>query len=213
MQRLILKVTLRDIAPPIWRRLDVPADISLAQFHRILQIAMGWHDEHLHQFERGRDIYGTSDREFGVLRITETSTRLGSLLSAPKDKLTYLYDFGDSWTHLIVVERTADDGLAEMTPATVVAGKRACPPEDSGGSWGYENLLAALNDPTHPDHTDLTEWVGGPFDSERFGMVAINRRLARLKLRATAPGRTSAGIDTPHLDHKLIDFFKRRGRP
>lgn len=187
----VLKVTLRDIKPPIWRRLDVPADISLAPFHRVLQAAMPWTNSHLHQFEQGRAVFGTSDREFGVFRVPETSTSIGELLIQPKDHLEYLYDFGDSWTHRVLLERVHDDGTDEMQAAFVMTGKRACPPEDCGGSCGYAALLEALADAVHDEHDRMAEWIGGAWDAEAFPIDAINRRLARIRLRATPVRRSS----------------------
>lgn len=220
MPRLILKVTLKDVKPPVWRRIDVPAEISLAQFHGVLQVAMGWTNTHLHEFEQGRTLYGTSDREFGVYRISETSTPLSEVLSAPKARLSYHYDFGDSWYHTIVVERIVaspevSPTAAALSPAVVIAGKGACPPEDCGGPWGYANLLDALADPSHDNHKMLTEWLGRPWDSTAVPIDAINRRLAKMRLRpcvARRARRQPVALGAV-LDHTLIDFFKRRGRP
>jgi hypothetical protein len=219
MLRLILKVTLRDVRPPVWRRLDVPADISLAKFHRVLQIAMGWQNVHLHEFRQGRHLYGTSDREFGVYRISEASTRVCDLLAAEKARLDYFYDFGDDWRHQIVVEQVVEDhepvGANELRCAVVTAAKGACPPEDCGGTYGYANLLTALADPNHPGHAEMKEWYSEPWDATTVPVVAINRRLARLRLRPIPPRRrrpVSAVLDLITLDHTLIHSFKRRGR-
>lgn len=216
MQRLVLKVTLCDISPPIWRRVDVPADISLAQFHRVLQIVMGWTNSHLHEFEQGTDLYGTSDRDFGIYRISETSTRVGDVLATPGARLDYHYDFGDSWYHAIVVEQVLDDGADEVKPVVLLGGRRACPPEDCGGPYAYMDFLAALADPGHPEHAVRKEWVGGRWDAEHMPAVAITRRLARLKLKAVvsrAQRRPRVVRDLPGVDPRVLDFFKRGGRP
>ena len=93
MTTLRLKVTLVGTKPPIWRRFDVPGDVSLRQLHDILQIVMGWTDSHLHQFEQDGTLYGESDREFGLMRESERTPRVDNVLSAPKDQLKYDYDF------------------------------------------------------------------------------------------------------------------------
>src|SRR5712691_5385139 len=99
-----LKVTLTRIRPPIWRRLLVPSDVTLARLHRILQIAMGWQDYHLHQFEVGEALYGDqSTIEDWAVR-NERTGRLAQVAPHPKDRLRYEYDFGDNWEHDILVE-------------------------------------------------------------------------------------------------------------
>ena len=99
-----LKVTLRGSRPTIWRRFVVPSNITLKRCHDALQAVMGWTDGHLHQFEARGTLYGTSDREFGVHRISETRTSLDEVHQRPKDRMRYEYDFGDSWEHDVVLE-------------------------------------------------------------------------------------------------------------
>ncbi len=175
---LQVKVTLEGIRPPIWRRLLIPSDISLRKFHDILQIAFGWTDSHLHMFVAGEERYGMPDPD-GELdwRKNDARVKLGQLLLKPKDSLTYEYDFGDNWTHRIVVEKV----VAESAPAKVsscIGGARACPPEDCGGPWGYMEFLKAIGNPRHPEHKEMLEWAGGAFDSEIFDVEAVNQELA-----------------------------------
>ncbi len=171
-----LKVTLRGIRPPVWRRLEVPADASLFDLHRTLQAAMGWTDSHLHQVVHQGIYYGKPDREFGMDMRSERRTRLQDLFVRPKDRLIYEYDFGDSWEHDVVLE-----SIGEATPALryprVVGGKRACPPEDVGGYPGYEQFLEAIADPEHEEHASMLEWIGGAFDPEAFDLIDANDRL------------------------------------
>ena len=173
-----LKVTLRNIRPPIWRRIEVPRDISLYQLHRILQIVMGWTDSHLHQFQRGRTTYGTSDPEFGIQSVNERRTLLGEVLRKPKDRMVYEYDFGDSWEHDVVLEAIGEADPGVDYP-TVLAGARACPPEDVGGFPGYYGFLEAVHDPRHPEHEEVLGWHDGPFDPEAFDLEAVNRHFRR----------------------------------
>lgn len=162
-----LKVTLRRTKPPIWRRFLVPGDITLKRFHDSLQAVMGWTDSHLHQFEARGVLYGTSDREFGLQRVSEGKTTLDQVLRRPKDRMRYEYDFGDSWEHDIVLEEILPPQPEGCYPV-ILAGKMACPPEDVGGIPGYSHFLASLAKPRHPEHREMMEWVGGTFDPERF---------------------------------------------
>lgn len=174
---LQLKVTLSGIRPPIWRRLVVAGDATLAELHVVLQVAMGWEDEHLHCFRIGDVRYGPeADGELDD--VDEGSVVVAEVLGAEK-RGTYEYDFGDSWEHQLLVEKT-DPPVEVADVATCTAGRRACPPEDCGGIWGYANLLEALADPTHEDHEELLEWLGEDFEPEAFDVAAVNADLERL---------------------------------
>ncbi len=168
-----LKVTLRHATPPIWRRVLVLADDTLEDLHRTLQIAMGWEESHLHEFEAGGTSYGRPDTE-SPDRSDERKVRLRSVLRKRGDRLAYQYDFGDSWEHDVVLEKAIPAERGMRYPF-VVGGKRACPPEDCGGVGGYESFLEALRDPHHPEHADMLEWIGGSFDPEAFDAQARNR--------------------------------------
>jgi hypothetical protein len=184
-----LKVTLEGTRPAVWRRLRVPGGITLRELHQILQIAMGWEDDHLHGFAIGAQSFGgASDAGFGRTR-DESKTLLASVVS-PKARFKYTYDFGDCWEHSIVAEDAAENdggGILEC-----VTGKRACPPEDCGGPWGYQKLVRVMSAPSHPDYDEELERFGGSFDPAAFDKDAINRRLAswgdglqdKLRLRA-----------------------------
>ena len=168
-----LKITLRDTRPPIWRRLQVKSDVTLFKFHSILQSVMGWMDGHMHQFRAKHKVYGRVDPELPETE-NEKKVQLGQVLRKPKDSLVYDYDFGDGWEHLVVLEQVLEAAPGGKYPY-VVAGKRACPPEDCGGTGGYGLLLEVLADSKHPEHAALVEWVGGSFDPEAFDVGEINR--------------------------------------
>ncbi len=174
-----IKVTLRGIKPPIWRRLLVPSAVTLGKLHAILQAAMGWQGGHLHQFVTGDDeYYGIRDPDFGLEDVRDESrVRLDRVLRAEKASIVYEYDFGDGWEHTIVLEKILPASAAGPVPRCV-AGKRACPPEDCGGVPGYYRLLDAIADPKDPEHKALLEWVGGEFDPEHFDPVMVNVDLA-----------------------------------
>jgi hypothetical protein len=170
-----LKVTLDDSKPPIWRRLLVPENVTLYELHAILQIAMGWTNSHLHMFRIGGQIYGDpEDDEFGDLGTQdENRYRLNKVVGRRGMTFHYEYDFGDSWEHSILVEEILPAGKGVTYPVCV-KGKRACPPEDVGGVWGYEGFLEAIADPEHEEHDEYLEWVGGEFDPEEFDLEEIN---------------------------------------
>ena len=183
-----LKVTLKDSKPPIWRRILVPSKIDLGGFHGILQIVMGWTDSHLHQFVSGRTLYGTPFDEFGsgldMECEDETEYSLSQLMKKEKDSIIYEYDFGDGWEHKIILEKILPYDSSVRVP-TCVKGKRACPPEDCGGIWGYGNLLEAIKDPSHPEHREMLEWLGGEFDPEVFDIEQTNNALTAYHGRNT----------------------------
>jgi hypothetical protein len=171
-----LKVTLQDTQPPIWRRVEVPATMTLAGLHDVIQAVMGWEDGHLHQFETGEDVYGDRSILDDPDVRSERTARLGQVAPAPGARLRYLYDFGDSWDHVVLVEAVLPAEPGVRYPRCT-AGRRAGPPEDCGGVWGYESLLEILADPEHPDHADMKEWAGGDIDPEAFDLATINARL------------------------------------
>lgn len=172
---LSLKVTLRGTKPPVWRRLLIPGEMTLGDLHQAIQAAMGWHDSHLHAFDIAGREYGDPDSVDDVA--DEERLTLNGVLNSGVTRFTYTYDFGDNWEHTVLIERTRRPLEAGSYPACI-AGKRNCPPEDCGGPWGYQDLLAVLADPAHPDHPERAEWVGEDFDPEEFAIEVANTRLA-----------------------------------
>ena len=177
-----LKITLRDIRPPVWRRVQVPSDITLAKLHRIIQMAMGWYDSHLHQFIVGEKYYGVpSIDDVSELELEdERRARLNQVLSKPKKTIVYEYDFGDGWEHTILLEKILPPDPAIRYPRCI-DGARACPPEDCGGTGGYENFLAAIRDPDHEEHDEYLEWIGGEFDPEEFDLEEFDTALRHIR--------------------------------
>lgn len=171
-----LKITLKDSKPPIWRRVEVPDDITLARLHMIIQVAMGWTNSHLHMFTAGGVHYGVPHPDDEMEIRDERRIKLNQLLAVPKQKLAYEYDFGDSWTHEVLLEQVREPE-AGVTYPRCTTGKRACPPEDCGGVWGYADFLEAITDPNHPQHDNLLEWAGGEFDPVACDLAEINRSL------------------------------------
>ncbi|WNZ44054.1 plasmid pRiA4b ORF-3 family protein [Leptolyngbya boryana CZ1] len=173
------KVTLRDIKPPIWRRIQVRSETTLGKLHDILQVAMGWFDGHLHVFEIQERRYGRPDPKFDWDVEDASKVKLSQIVTGEKFKFHYIYDMGDGWEHEIVLEKLLPADPETHYP-TCIKGKRACPPEDCGGAWGYAEFLAAIQTPTHPEHESMLEWVGGEFDPEEFDIYRINEELEQI---------------------------------
>jgi hypothetical protein len=154
---LQLRVDLRGSKPPIWRRLQVPGDIALRELHTLLQVAFGWHSMHMYAFDTAYGQFGVPNPELGLR--SDTKVTLEQVAAGPGTKLTYTYDFGDDWEHVVTVEGTVPRADASIYPRCI-GGRRKAPPEDCGGIWGYQELLAILDNPAHEEHEDRLEWLG-----------------------------------------------------
>ncbi len=175
-----MKVTLKGSKPPIWRRFEVSDQLTLFKLHKVLQVVMGWTDSHLHHFIIGKTYYGEPDPLFGSDTVNEKRVKLAQLPLKEKSKIFYEYDFGDGWEHEILIEKIGPATEGKNAPVCL-NGKRACPPEDIGGIWGYADFLEAVHDPKHPDHEGMLEWVGDRFDPEAFDLEEINRYLEKIR--------------------------------
>lgn len=166
MKTLRLRVMLLDVQPELWRVVDVPAASTLPELHELLQSAVGWTDSHLHEFAVGQLRWGVPDPDWEDDVLDEQVGRLRDLGPA----FSYRYDFGDGWEHTVEVV-----GRGGEQPGCV-DGNGACPPEDCGGPHGYEELLAALADPGHEEHDELTAWAGPRLDFDLAETDAVVRR-------------------------------------
>ena len=170
-----LKVTLRGVRPPIWRRLHMPSTMTLGDLHQAIQAAMGWRDCHLHAFDIDGQPYG--DRRTTDDVDDESRLTLNGLLKSDIARFGYTYDFGDTWDHAVAIEKIQPAANETASPACV-AGRRNCPPEDCGGSWGYQHLMAVLADPEHPEHAEQLEWIGEGFNPDALVVETANAMLA-----------------------------------
>lgn len=165
-----LKITLSDSVPDIWRRMVVPAQVTLAELHSIIQQVMGWDDLHDYGFHQGM---GLNKSPF------KPAQTLSTVLSAAGDQpIYYLYDFQGGWLHRLeqeALEVTTDQGKTATLPICL-DGAEACPPENIGGVWGYEELMERLDDPTDPEYIELIEKYGD-FDPGAFDVDGVNARL------------------------------------
>jgi len=172
-----LKITLKDVKPPVWRRVEVPADIKLDKLGEIILRAMGWGGYHLTSFEfRGEEYFGDKESAEDMGGMLASKAKLSQCLTSLNQKGAYTYDFGDDWRHEILLEKIFDPEKGVSYPRCT-AGKRNCPPDDCGGPWGYEDFLKAIQNPKHPEHEDMLEWVGGKFDPEEFDLEGVNEGL------------------------------------
>lgn len=177
-----LRITLDDVKPAVLRRLEVPLGIRLDRLHLTIQAAMGWTNSHLYELRAGEVGWSTPypDADWAGDFLDASKARLGDVLEdIGRKKLVYLYDFGDGWEHTIMVERLADPEPGMLYPRlTQVSGR--CPPEDCGGPWGYAELLAAIKDPEHERHGELTEWIGNDFDPDADDATELIAQVASL---------------------------------
>lgn len=186
-----LRVKLNHVEPVVLRRIEVPLKIRLDRLHLVLQAAMGWSDSHLYEI-RARDVgWGVPDPDydFGDGPLDARKARLVDVLEDVGARtFTYLYDFGDGWDHSVRMERLFDAVPGIAYPRLLEAVGR-CPPEDVGGPWGYRDLLEAIADPNHEEHSEKLEWVGDHFDPTdvRFDNLALAvNSLARTWTRRTS---------------------------
>ena len=167
------KVTLSHVRPPVWRRVEVPADINLHRLAAILITVMGWHGGHLHQFSFGGKYYGIPDEDGIAETIDEREVLLRNIVGQGVKRFIFEYDFGDGWDHVVEFEGAVAPEKGARYPRCI-KGARHCPPEDCGGPHGYAEFLDAIRDPKHPEHESMREWIGGDFDPEEFDLEELS---------------------------------------
>lgn len=193
----LLRITLDEIIPRIWRSLLVPGSISLSKLHTVFQVVMGWTDSHLHQFHVGGVTYKLPDPDFGFEKDerSERGKRLSQIAPAVRTRFGYDYDFGDNWQHDVLIEKIVAADPDRVYPVCL-AGERACPPEDCGGVGGYGELLKILKNPRHPEYSEIRQWAGADYDPEAFDLTAINLALSGLAIpvnpRNSAPPKDTS---------------------
>ncbi len=170
-----LKITLEDIKPVIWRRFLVDSGIKLPDLSKVIQTVMGWTNSHMHQFVKDGKFYSEPDAESYHESIDYSKIRLNQVLTDEKKFIIYDYDFGDGWSHKIVLEKIVED--KKLKHPECVDGKRACPPEDCGGPFGYGNLMEILSDPDNEEYDSMMDWLEGDYDPEFFDMEEVNEML------------------------------------
>ncbi|MDD5701964.1 MAG: hypothetical protein PHU23_07915 [Dehalococcoidales bacterium] len=179
------RARLRGISPPIWRRFQVSGKMSLYKLHLILQELMNWDNYHLFEFQLGEARFSVPDPEDFHQSLNAYRYKIEEVV-AEKSKLLYRYDFGDGWEVELKAEKIISDEEPLKHPVCL-SGKRAAPPEDSGGIPGYERYLKILQSPPpegsedeDPDIQAMREWIGD-FDPEYFNIEETNKRLKKIK--------------------------------
>jgi hypothetical protein len=187
-----LKITLDDTRPPVWRRILLPANATFRDLHETIQLSFGWSDYHLHDFQVGRSgvprLHSITDLSAEDIepwwdddkKSDERRVKVCDFFREAGDRCRYWYDFGDDWWHSIVLEKILP-AIQGIEYPVCIKGKRACPPEDCGGPWGYAELCEILTQPSHPEHQDKLDWLGlndaSEFDPEDFDINTINELL------------------------------------
>jgi len=186
-----LRITMRGIEPPIWRRVLVKPRITFHRLHKIIQAAFGWQDYHLYNFDFGDVVACIPDPDYlpgelyrGAKEVDARRKRVNVLLGERRE-CVYTYDFRDNWEHDVVMERTLAAEEGRRYPVCV-DGARHRPPEDVGGISGYGEFLRAIRDPRHPEHDDYLCWAdkdtgGRKFDPDYFNVNEVNRALAKVR--------------------------------
>ncbi len=176
------RITLKGIKPPIWRRIQVPEIYTFWDLHVAIQDAMGWDDYHFHEFEVVNLSTGlkvnigipTPEDEFFSREVLPGwKEKIADFFSMENRTARYVYDFGDDWEHKIQLEKILPREKGVKYPICI-KGKRACPPEDCGGVWGYAELLEIIKDPRHEEYEEMMEWLGGDFDPEHFDVNEVS---------------------------------------
>lgn len=190
-----LRIELSDMDPPIWRRVDVPADFPLRRVHDVIQAVFDWLDYHLHQFEIDDRLYGATEYDEGDLDggrlYDDRNIRLGALLDRGVERFIYRYDFGDDWEHVITVERVLDPEEGVEYPI-LVDGARRAPPEDCGGPPGFDAFLEAMLDEAYEEHEAMMDWYGERFDPDDLELETVEAMLSRIRAsRRKGPAKGS----------------------
>jgi hypothetical protein len=184
-----LRIELKDSDPLIWRELEVPTSVTLKVLHDIVQVAMGWFDDHLWEFTLDDRRYGLpSDEDWGTGPLYDaTKVRLRDILKPRSTRIDYLYDFGDNWEHRLIITRVrqGDPGLGYPR---YLGGERNAPPEDCGGIPGFYDMLAILADQDHPDHAEIAEWLD-EYDPHTIDEIPMQYALSRIANRRNAAAK------------------------
>ena len=179
------KISLVGIRPQIWRAIQIPETYSFWDLHVAIQDAMGWEDEHLHKFEVTEPLagfkvnigipshmLGFQDSEYDENLLPEYEEKIADYFSMENRSAVYIYDFGDTWVHKILFRKILQRKEGVEYPVCV-GGRRACPPEDCGGVWGYYEMLEIIKNPGDERYEEMMKWLGGKFDPEYFNIKEV----------------------------------------
>ncbi|NTF91458.1 plasmid pRiA4b ORF-3 family protein [Agrobacterium rhizogenes] len=181
-----LHVQLNGMEPAIWRKIEVPLNLSLKGLHDVIQATMLFEDYHLFEFEACGRRYDVPDPEDAYDRKTYAArnVRIAALIDRGVLTFTYTYDFGDNWQHAITIE-AIEDANPFLEYPRFLDGERRAPPEDVGGTSGFVDFLKAMAKPRHPQHREFMRWYGGRFDAADISIDVVQERIAKLARRRT----------------------------
>ncbi len=210
-----IRLDLHGAKPPVWRRLELPGDLTLPRVQDAIQAAMGWYSSHLHRFRMSSDHrsayfateFDLDEGDEGDEGMPEYDVRLDQVLAAKGDELWYEYDFGSGWDHRLVVEAVLD---APPISLRCTAGRMACPPEDCGGIRGYEEIAAWVRSGYDDSHLPQSfenaehgrDWLPVDWHPDHFDLDEINEALA---IVSAEPVAVVDGLA------ELLDQMDRRG--
>lgn len=163
------EVSLQEIQPRIWRRFLLRSTATFAQLHQAIQHSFGWRESHLWEFRLptylGRPIAGlSSDMDYDRPTPDAKTVKLSTYFTGSRvvEWCEYVYDFGDDWTHDVKLIAVRSD--KEAFKRRLLEGERAAPPEDCGGTLGYERMVHFVEtgeDTCEDDPDGLTVWLDG----------------------------------------------------
>ncbi len=176
-----IRITLYDLEPAPWRRVEVPLSMTFMQLHHTIQAAFLWQNSHLWEFDIAGNRYGLpfEDDPDPDAVVDAGSVRLTELRDKAITEFLYIYDMGDNWEHLIEVEELFVMPQDKRLPV-FVDGEWRTPPEDVGGPPGFEMFLEVMEDEAHEEYDDTLEWYGMPFDPNEIELETVKARMAGL---------------------------------
>jgi hypothetical protein len=183
----VLRISLDDVESEVWRRVVAPSDIVLPELANVLLAAMGWDGHHLHQFVVADVVTFAMPDEDNDWSIDERKVTLQQI-SRSGSSFVFEYDFGDGWSHTVLVESVGEPD-PQRKPPMLLDGANACPPEDCGGSGGYADLKEVLADPDHDEHESMRDWAGDDFDPATFDLALAAKRVRAVKVRPVSSQR------------------------
>lgn len=163
-----IKATLQGLKSEVNRTFQIDSSINLQVLHEVFQALFGWENFHLHFYQ-----------DFNLQDIKkEDQVKLHEAIAKGED-LTYVYDYGDSWTIKCQLIKVFDDSTKGKYPLCI-DGLRKAPPEDSGGVSGYEMSLELMSN-NKKDYSLISEWYGKDYDPNYFNLEEVNHALSQLR--------------------------------
>jgi Plasmid pRiA4b ORF-3-like protein len=183
IEAIQIKISLDSTSPVIWREMLIPKNISFYKFHHMIQIAMGWTNSHLFEFNiegyRVGEIFGNMEELDDDKVIDGKIAKLIDLVNEPGEIFKYWYDFGDSWMHTITIVKYISLENTHQLPFCI-GGELKCPPEDCGGISGFYDFLSIMSNAKHKEYKEMKQWFGGKFNPVELDLIKINKKLKNI---------------------------------